>query len=84
MYDIKEHEGYMGVFTRNQCENAKFQNGSRVVKVWGEPNDAHPLGTKGAILGSVGHPEVGNAYFVEWDVKPGVAVLVMEKKLGAE
>ncbi len=64
MFDIKPHEGYVGVFTRHQYEHAKFKNGSRVTKINTEPNDANPLGTKGTVLGSVGYPDIGIAYFI--------------------
>lgn len=72
------------MITRDQCENAKFSNGSHIVKVWSESGDANKVGTEGTILGSIGHPELGNLYFVEWDTMPNVAVAVMEAKLGVK
>lgn len=82
-FDIREHSGYSGVFTRHQYEAAEYKNGTRIKKVWGEAGDGTALGTKGTVLGSLGHPNVGVAYFVEWDDKPHHAVFVAAKKLGA-
>ena len=58
-----------------------MKNGTRVVKVFAEPGDAHPLGALATGIGSMGHPSGGVGYFVIWDGEPGVPVFVMAKKL---
>lgn len=78
----REHPGYFGYFSRHQHSEAKYQNGSRIKKVWGEPGDGTPLDTEGTVLGSVGFPDTGILYFVEWDNRPKFAVAVMAKKIG--
>lgn len=82
MTDPDVHPGYLGMFTRDQCPLAKYRNGARIVKVLAGPGDVHPVGSTGTVLGSMGHPEVGVGYFVEWDCKPRVAVFLAESKLG--
>jgi hypothetical protein len=77
---LHEHPGYAGMFTRHQMPGA-IANGTRIVKTASEPGDANPDGTLGTVLGSVGHPDVGNAYFVEWDTKPRVACLVRAHRI---
>lgn len=82
MIEIGYHPGYAGAFTRHQAKGA-YPNGSRVEKVWCEEGDSTPLGTKGIVLGSlIGGPELGIAYFIEWDDKPQVAVGTVAKKVG--
>ncbi len=84
-----DEEGWLGNFTRDEYEGAKFKNGTRIKKVWGEIGDGTPLGTEGTVLGSIGGIEfpanfgVKVAYFVEWDNRPKCAVFVIDKKLGA-
>jgi hypothetical protein len=68
---------------RDQAAEALYPNGTRVLKDKGEPGDATPIGTKGLVLGSISHPEMGVGYFVEWDDKPGVPIFVVERKLNA-
>lgn len=80
---IGEHDGWTGVFTRNQYEGARFRNETRIVKAAEEPGDTTPLGTLGTVLGSVGHPDLGAGYFVEWDNRPRHAVFVVEFKIAA-
>lgn len=77
---IEEHAGWEGAFTTDQAEHA-LPNGSRVEKAAGEPGDAHPIGSLATVLGSVSHPSVGMAYFVEWDDMPRHAVGVSAWKL---
>lgn len=78
----KEHPGWFGVFTRAHYPGA-LENGSRIKKVWEEPGDGTALGTEGTVLGSLGFPDIGVGYFVEWDNRPRVAVFVISKKIGA-
>lgn len=74
--------GYEGAFTRDQHPLADIPNKARVVKISSDdPTDAHPPGALGVVLGSIGHPEVGVAYFVEWDDMPGRAVMVRQQKI---
>jgi hypothetical protein len=77
---VEEHPGWSGVFTRNQHSGA-YPNGSRVVKVRTEKGDTHAIGARATVLGSIGHPEVGVGYFVEWDSDPRHAVFVMASKI---
>lgn len=73
------------IFTRDECPEAIYKNKERIRKAWGEPGDGTPLGTEGTVIGSITVPErpdVGTAYFIEWDNRPGMYVLVIEKKLG--
>jgi ribosomal protein S27AE len=52
-------------------------NGSIVEKSVQEPGDAHPIGARARVLGSVGPVEDGTiGYFVEWKDMPGIACLV--------
>jgi hypothetical protein len=81
MIKIKEHPGYIGVFTTHQDRLAKFPNGLRVIKIKMERGDANPIGTKGTVLGSIVHPDAGTGYFVEWDSMPKMAVFVVEWKI---
>lgn len=78
--NIREHEGYHGEFTTDRSEGA-WANGTRIVKSKSEPGDATPNGTMGTVLGSIHHPEVGTAYFIEWDDRPKHAVLVCDFKI---
>jgi hypothetical protein len=80
----RQHEGYIGYFTRDQAEGA-IPNGSRVVKVWGEPGDGHPIGATATVLGSLGDPSFPEyGYFVEWDSHPRMAVFVRGKKIALQ
>jgi hypothetical protein len=78
--ELREHPGYLGLFTRHQMADA-IPNGTRVVKVRTDAGDAHPLGSLATVLGSMGHPKVGNGYFVEWDARPRWAVFVAGDKI---
>ena len=78
---LQRHHGYIGVFTREQYPGA-WANGTRVAKIAEDkPREGTPLGTEGNVLGSIGHPELGILYFVEWDDKQHVAVAVSAWKV---
>jgi len=77
---IKNYPGYTGAFTRRQASGA-IDNGTTVVKVSEDKGDAHPLGSEGAVLGSIAAGGLGILYFIEWDATPGVAVAVAEVKV---
>jgi hypothetical protein len=53
------------------------------MKANSEPDDTHPNGTLGMIVGSIGHPIHGVAYFVEWDTTLGIPALMADKHLAA-
>src|SRR5262245_15908147 len=72
-----------GVFFFEDEYPGAMKNGTRVVKVRGDEGDTHPLGALATVVGSIGHPDVGVCYFVEWDEHPGVPVAVMAFKLTA-
>lgn len=76
----REHPGWFGMFTRHQMPGA-IRNGTRVVKVRTEARDTHPVGSLATVLGSMGHPDVGIGYFVEWDARPRWAVFVIAWKI---
>jgi hypothetical protein len=80
--NIRDYPGWIGGHSREQVPGA-IPNGTRVRKVKTEPVDTHPIGAEATVLGSIAieHPELGVAYFVEWDAKPKVAVLVVSWKI---
>lgn len=78
---IANEPGWTGSFTRHQDPKASFRNGSRIKKAKQGKRDATPLGNLGTVLGSVFVPQLGVAYFVEWDWKPKVAVLITEGRI---
>jgi len=78
--NINNEPGWYGSFTRDQAEGA-LPNGTPIVKVNSEPNDATPDGTKGSILGSIA-AEGLLFYFVEWSSRPRVAIGCMSTKIG--
>lgn len=80
-YDIREREGWTGAFTTRQSPMAKINNGARVRKVQLEDGDAHEIGATGTVLGSVGAPAVGVAYYVAFDSSPREATLIVEGKV---
>lgn len=82
---IAPQHGYVGMFTFDQYHGA-IPNGTRIVKVKvDETGDLHPVGSKGVILGSVGHPTLDDiGYFVEWDASPRVATLVVGGKIARD
>ena len=60
-------------------------NGRVVVKVANEKGDAHKIGDRGRIVGSIATPsalfkllpDTPISYFIEWDDLPGVPVFVL-------
>lgn len=82
-YAIREHDGWTGVFTDQQSPMAKIKNGHRVEKIASDDGDAHPVGSSGTVLGSIGAPSLGVSYFVEFDSTPRQASLVAERKIAA-
>ena len=82
--ELRVHEGYTGVFTREQSSQARYKNGSRVAKVRTEKGDTNPIGVTGTVLGSISHPGLGVGYFIEWDTLPRIVVFVVEWQLGAQ
>lgn len=80
--DWKPEPGDMPMMIEGQAEGADvIPNGSAIVKVWSEPGDANPVGTKGKVLASA---RAGDSlgYFVEWETYPGVPVFLHPKKIG--
>lgn len=77
---IHEYPGYRGAFTKGTARGA-YPTGTRVEKIVGEMSDGHAIGEEGTILGSVGSPLLGYAYFIEWDADPGFAVMSLDKKI---
>lgn len=88
---IKEHPGYIGLFSKEQAEGA-IPNGTPIVKSWCEVGDSHDIGQTGTVLGSILVPEdlvpkklsLDSKYFywVEWDDIPRRAVGILGKKIG--
>ena len=77
----------MIVFTDSEAEGA-IPNGTEVVKVLSEKGDAHRLGSRAVVLGSLGPMELEGlpdmfGYFVEWEGVKGVPVFVMGHKIRA-
>jgi hypothetical protein len=60
---------------------ARFHKGDRIHKVSMEPGDLHPLGATGTVRGSIGHPDIGYGYIIEWDDLPGVPVFTIKWKV---
>jgi hypothetical protein len=80
--NIKDVPGYWGAYTDDEAPGA-YRNGTRIVKDVSEAGDATLTGATGKVLGSVSARGSGIAYFVEWDDRPGVAVLVVAVKIRA-
>lgn len=72
--------GWFGVFTREQAPKA-IPNGTRICKVATEHGDAHPIGTKGLVLGSLAADDQQTLYFIEWEPRPRFAVAVADFKI---
>jgi len=71
-------------FTTQQAKGA-MPNGTRIVKVKTEKGDANPVGTKGVIVGSLGHPSLADiGYFVKWDSAPDIPMVVLSWKIARE
>ena len=80
---LREFPGYQGMFTTAEYENA-WPNGSRVIKANSDPCDATKNDERGTIRGSIGNPELGAMYFIEWDYRPGAVIGCMQGKLRRE
>jgi len=80
-YEPHAHPGWLGLFTTDEYPGA-LPNGTRIIKVLMLQGDAHRPGAKGTVLGSMGHPQIGIGYFVEWDDTPKTAVFVEARKIG--
>jgi len=78
--NLKEEAGWLGNFTRDSYEGA-IPNGTRIMKQNSKPDDGNQDGTLGTVLGSIGHPEAGIGYFVEWDTAPKTAVFIQDKRI---
>jgi len=73
------------VYSSAEAEGA-MPNGTLVEKQNSEPEDGHPDGERGKIVGSMGpleEPVLGcrYGYFVMWEENPEVPVFIMETKL---
>lgn len=73
------------VYTARQAIGA-MPNGTRVEKQNSKPGEAHPDGSLGTIIGSIGPLEVPEdpsryGYFVEWDAHPGIPIFTGEVRL---
>jgi hypothetical protein len=77
---MRQYPGWTGMHTRDEAPGA-MKNGTRVRKVKFEPGDAHPIGSLATVLGSLHHPTLGYAYFVEWDNAPRTATAVVGFKI---
>jgi hypothetical protein len=77
---IRNEPGWIGAFTREDSLGA-WRAGARIEKVKSEEGDAHPVGDKGTVLGSITH-DGQLLYFVEWDDTPRTAVAVIAWKIG--
>ena len=57
-------------------------NGTVVIKTASDPSgDLTPLGTVGAVRGSISATDLGTMYFIEWNDKPRMVIACHEKKL---
>jgi hypothetical protein len=80
-YGIRNEEGWVGAFTRAQADGA-IPNGTPIVKVRTEAGDAHGIGARGVVLGSLrapGRPEI--MYFIEWADRARVASGTIDWKI---
>jgi hypothetical protein len=80
-FDLDNEPGWAGVFTRREAVEALHKNGARIEKAEFVAGDAHPVGARGTVLGSIHDEKLGTAYFIEWDDEPKVAVAVTEKRI---
>jgi hypothetical protein len=84
------------VFTREEADGAPISNGTRVIKVCSEDEDARPNGAEGVVIGSLefsaedrqAQPphlrHVQFAYFVAWDSEPDLPVGILDFKVVAK
>lgn len=50
--NLHQEPGWTGLFTRNQAEGC-YANGTRIIKVAQDKDDAHDVGATGTVLGSI-------------------------------
>jgi hypothetical protein len=77
---LRTEDGWRGVFTREQAPDA-IENGTRIVKVKKDPDDARPIGTRGRVLGSIKVGDMPTGYFIEWDDMKRHAVFCIDWKI---
>lgn len=82
LIDMAKHRpGWTGGFTTRRAAGA-MENGTRIVKAAEDATgDFTPIGSLGTVLGSMLHPKLGIAYFIEWDDKPKLAVACVHWKI---
>jgi len=81
MLGVRYEEGWVGAFSRKQFPSA-IPNGTPIVKVKDEDGDAHRVGARGVVLGSIqALPTMPIFYFVEWENAPRVALGVVDWKI---
>ena len=70
------------IYTTDQAEGA-IPNGTRIVKVNSEAEDAHVDGAPGVVIGSMAEPEHPGrfGYFIEWDDMPGLPVGIVGHRI---
>ena len=68
-------------FDPNQQAPGAWPKDTLVEKAEDKPGDMHPKGTRGRVVGSIYHPEVGFGYFVLFDSPLGLPVFVRESRL---
>jgi hypothetical protein len=78
--NLRNHPGWTGLFTQERADGA-LPNNTRVRKINSEPGDTHKDGAEALVLGSIGHPEIGIGYFVEWETHPTHAVFVAAARI---
>lgn len=70
-------------------DHPPWQLGTRVIKTRSDPEDAHPTGATGTVVGVIPVVESmikegmdrGHFYFIEWDIRPGLPVGIAEDKI---
>jgi len=72
---ISEGKPFNAQVIREQAEGA-WPNGTRVFKTIYKESDAHQVGAKATVVGSLGPANGIYGYFVEWDDMPGIPVFV--------
>jgi hypothetical protein len=68
------------MFTREQAPDA-IENGTRIVKVKKDPDDARDIGARGRVLGSIKVGDLPTGYFIEWDDQRRCAVFTVDWKI---
>jgi hypothetical protein len=77
---LRTEDGWRGLFTREEVAGA-YSNGTRIVKIKKDPDDARPIGTRGTVLGSIKVGDMPTCYFIEWDGRPREAVFCVDWKI---